>query len=89
MLCIPSASPRPGDGTTFAVALAARRKRGVIDWKGQLLLKGPDDNAPVKLLAAESAGSTEPAAPPEPPEPTETAEAAEAAAPAEAAPQEE
>ncbi|KAL1529324.1 hypothetical protein AB1Y20_000278 [Prymnesium parvum] len=45
--------------------LKAGRKRGVIDWKGQLLLKGPDDAAPIKLLApAGAAPTTPPAAPP-------------------------
>lgn len=30
--------------------LKAGRKRGVLEWKGQLLLKGPNDNEPIKLM---------------------------------------
>ena len=32
--------------------LKAGRRRGVLEWEGQLLLKGKDDQAPIKLLPA-------------------------------------
>jgi len=42
--------------------LKAGRKRGVIDWKGQLLLKGPDDAAPIQLLPQSDSESPPPVA---------------------------
>ena len=35
---------------------------GVLDWQGQLLLKGKDDAAPVKLVAAKDAPAEAPTA---------------------------
>ena len=46
--------------------LKAGRRRGVLEWKGQMLLKGPHDNEPIKLVstatAAPAAATPEPAA---------------------------
>ena len=41
--------------------LKAGRRRGVLDWKGQMLLKGPHDSEPIKLVA--EAQPATPAAP--------------------------
>jgi len=45
--------------------LKAGRRRGVLEWQGQLLLKGKDDAAPVKLVATKE--EPPPAPPPEAP----------------------
>lgn len=59
--------------------LKAGRRRGVLAWEGQLLLKGRDDNAPIKLVGSKPPAAPEPVAVSEP----ET-EAKENEAPAEA-----
>ena len=57
--------------------LKAGRKQGVLDWKGQMLLKGPNDNEPITLLPP--TGSAAPPATPAPPAPAPSV--ADAAAP--------
>ena len=42
--------------------LKAGRRRGVLEWQGQLLLKGKDDAAPIKLLAAKDGAASAPPA---------------------------
>lgn len=37
----------------------ASRGRGVLEWQGQLLLKGKDDAAPVKLVAGKEAAAAQ------------------------------
>ena len=39
---------------------------GVLEWTGQMLLKGPNDAAPIKLVADKSAAPAEPAKAEEP-----------------------
>ena len=43
--------------------LNAGRRRGILDWKGQMLLKGLHDAEPIKLLAPASGASATPSAP--------------------------
>lgn len=46
--------------------LKAGRRRGVLEWQGQLLLKGKDDAAPIKLVATEAPKADEAKADEEP-----------------------
>ena len=40
-------------------SLPAWRCRGVLEWQGQLLLKGKDDDAPIKLVAGKADSTVE------------------------------